>query len=82
MNKTSGYETIRSNRTGWLRRLAQKSRSAHVGAHVSLIGLCFLVASHVGQIRDPRHDQAFTIAHIVIGLSLHIHSFIRLKYDY
>ena len=25
------------------------------------------------------HSQAFTIAHIVIGLSLHIHSFIHLS---
>ena len=30
------------------------------------------------QIRDPRDSQVFTIAHIVIGLLLHIHSFIHL----
>ena len=34
--KTSGYETSRSTRTGWLRRISQKSRSAHNGAQVSL----------------------------------------------
>ena len=45
----------------------------------ALIGLCLLVTSHLGQILDPRHSQAFIIAHIVIGLSLHIHSFIYLS---
>ena len=45
----------------------------------ALIGLCLLVMSHCGQIWEPWDSQAFTIAHIVIGLSLHIHSFIHLK---
>ena len=46
----------------------------------ALIGLCLLVTSHLGQIREPWHSKAFTIAHIVMtGLSLHIHSFIHLK---
>ena len=45
----------------------------------ALFGLCLLVRSHLGQIRHPLHSQAFTIAHIVIGLSLHIHSFIYLR---
>ena len=40
-----------------------------------------LVTSYLCQIRDPWHSQAFTIAHIVIALSLHtsIHSFIHLR---
>ena len=37
----------------------------------ALICLWLLVKSHLGQILDPRHSQAFTKAHIVIGLSLH-----------
>ena len=36
----------------------------------ALIGLCVLVMSHLGQMRDPWYSHAFTIAHIVIGLSL------------
>ena len=34
-----------------------------------------LMTSHLGHIRDHWHSQAFTVAHIVIDLSLHIHSF-------
>ena len=45
----------------------------------ALIGLCPLMTSPLGQIRDPWHGQFFAIAHIVIGLSLHIHSFIHLS---
>ena len=45
----------------------------------ALIRLCLLVTSHLDQIRDPCHSQVFTIAHMVIGLSLHIHSFIHLS---
>ena len=30
-------------------------------------------------IRDPCHSHAFKIAHMVNGLSLHIHSFIHLR---
>ena len=44
-----------------------------------IIGLCLLVTSRLGQIRDPWHSQAFNIKHIVIGLSLHIHSFTHLS---
>ena len=46
----------------------------------ALIGLCLLVMSQLDQIPDPLHSHAFTIAHIVIGLSLHILSFIHLRY--
>ena len=35
--------------------------------------------SHWGQIRNPWDSQVFAIVHIVIGLSLHIHSFIHLS---
>ena len=45
----------------------------------ALTSLCVLVTLHLNQIRDPWHSRAFTIAHIVIGLSLHIHSFIHLR---
>ena len=45
----------------------------------ALIGLCLLVTSHWGQIREPWQSQSFIIVHIVIGLSLHIHSFIHLR---
>ena len=38
------------------------------------IGLCLLVTSH-GQIWYPWASLDFTIAHIVMGLSLHTHSF-------
>ena len=31
----------------------------------ALIGRCLLVMSYVGNIPDPWHGQAFTIAHIV-----------------
>ena len=47
----------------------------------ALIGLCLLVMSHLNQIRDPWDSQVFTIAYIVIGLSLNIHSFIHLRYN-
>ena len=43
------------------------------------IGLWLLVTSHWGQIWDPWHRQMFTMAHKVIGLSLHIHFFIHLR---
>ena len=46
-----------------------------VNGRRALIGICLLVTSHLGQIRDPWHSQVFTIAHILIGLSPHIHSF-------
>ena len=46
----------------------------------TLIGLCLLVMSQLGQIRDPWHSQAFTVAHTVIGLSLQIRSFIHLSF--
>ena len=46
----------------------------------ALIGLCLLVMSHLGQIPDHWHSQVFTITHILIGLSLHIHSFIHLSF--
>ena len=45
----------------------------------SLIGLCLPVTSHCGQIREPLDSQVFTKTHIVIVLSLHIHSFIYLR---
>ena len=45
----------------------------------ALIGLCLLVTSHLGEIRDPWHSQPFTITHIVIAVLLHIHSFIHLR---
>ena len=47
-----------------------------------LIGLCLLVTSHSGQIRDPWYNQAFTIAHIVMGLSLHVHRFMHLRFGF
>ena len=34
---------------------------------------------HLGQIRYPWHGQAFSIAHIAVGISLHIHSLIHLR---
>ena len=37
-----------------------------------------ILTSHLDQIRDTWHSQAFTKWHIVIGLSQHIHSFIHL----
>ena len=43
----------------------------------ALSGLCLILISHLCQIRDPWHSQAFTTAHIVVGLFLHIHSFIH-----
>ena len=43
------------------------------------MGLRLLVTSHLGQIRDPWHSQFLTIAHIVIGISVHIHSFVNLR---
>ena len=52
----------------------------NVHAKRALIGLCLVVMSHLGQIRDPWHSQVFTIAQIVIGLSLHTHSFIHPRY--
>ena len=36
-----------------------------------------ILTSHLGQIRAPWNRQVFIIAHIVIGLLLHIHYFIR-----
>ena len=48
----------------------------------AIIGLCILVMSHLGQILDQWHSQAITIAHIVIILLLHIHSFIHLRFDF
>ena len=38
-----------------------------------------LLTPLLSQIRDPWLSHVFTISHIVIGLSLHIHSFIHLK---
>ena len=66
-----------------------KSRVRRTLAHIlcnvndtcALIGLCLLVTSHLGQIPDPWHSQAFTRAHIVVGLSLHIQSlFTKARY--
>ena len=45
----------------------------------ALIGICLLVTSYWCQIRNSWDGQAFTIAHIVIGLSPYIHSFICLR---
>ena len=45
----------------------------------ALIGLCLLVTSQWGQIQDTWDSHVYTIGHIVIGLSLHIHSFIHLS---
>ena len=45
----------------------------------ALIDLGLIVMSYLGQIQDHWHSQAFTIAHKVIGLSHHIHSFIYLS---
>ena len=45
----------------------------------ALIGPCSVVTSRWCQIWNPCHVQPFTIAHIVIGLSLHIHSFLHLR---
>ena len=42
----------------------------NVNSTRALTGLCFLVTSHLSQIPDPWHSQAFTIAHIVIAWSL------------
>ena len=39
-----------------------------------------LSPSDVTQIRDPKDSEVLTVAHIVIGLSLHIHSFIHLSF--
>ena len=43
----------------------------------ALVGLCSLMTLQWGQTRDSWHSQPFTLAHIAIGLSLHIHSFIH-----
>ena len=59
--------------------MLQRSFLCNVNDTRALIDLCFLVTSHSGQIRNPWHSQAYTIAHIVIGLSLHVHSFIHLR---
>ena len=40
----------------------------------ALIGLCLLVKSQWGPIRDSWDSQVLTIAHIAIGLSLQVHS--------
>ena len=45
----------------------------------ALIGLCLLRISHLGQIHNPANGQICTLAHIVIGLSLHIYSFLHLS---
>ena len=39
------------------------------------------VMAYLGQIQDPWDSQVFTVAHIVIGLSLHIHSSIHIYTD-
>ena len=46
----------------------------------ALIGPCSLLTSRWYQTRDQWHVQPFTIAHIVIGLSQHIHSCIHLSF--
>ena len=47
----------------------------------ALIGPCVILTSRLGQILDLWYSQVFTLAHMVIGLSLHIHSFIHLRID-
>ena len=46
----------------------------------ALIGPCFLVTSPWCQIRNPCRVQPFPLAHMVISLQLHIHSFLRLSF--
>ena len=57
-----------------MRMLARKFL-CNVNDTRALIGLCLLVTSGIGQIRELWHSQAFSMRHIVIGLSLNIHSF-------
>ena len=59
--------------------MLQCSFPCNVNDTRALSCLCLLVTSHSGHIRNPWHRQAFTIAHIVIGPSLCIHSFIHLS---
>ena len=47
----------------------------------ALIGPYSLVTSRWCKIRDPWHVQPFTLAHIVIGLSLHIHFFLHPSFN-
>ena len=61
-----------------LRILARKCL-CNVNFTRALNDLYLQLTSLLGQIRDPWHSQAFTLAHIVIGLSLHIHYFIHLR---
>ena len=84
MNKTSGYE----NQAGCdelpkscILHMSARKFHSNVNDTRALIGLCHLMTSHLGQrqIRALWHCQALTIAHIVISLSLHIHSFIHLR---
>ena len=50
-------------------RMLQCSFLCNVNETRALIGLCLLVTLHLGQMRDPWHDQAFIVTNIVIGLS-------------
>ena len=70
----SGYEKVL--------RMLVCSFLCNVNDTRALIGLCLLVTSHCGQIIDPRDSKVFIIAHIVIGLSLHTHSFIHLRFRF
>ena len=85
MNKTSGYETkpvIVTNQdvvNSPEFTFCECRYIFNVNDGETLISLCRLVTSHWGQIRDLWDSQFFTIVYIVIGLSLHIHSFIHLR---
>ena len=61
---------------------ADQPKQPNVNDTRALIGLCLLVISNWGQIRDPWDSQVFTKAPMVIALSLHIHSFIHLSFEY
>ena len=75
--KTSGsYETSLSTKSLILRMLAHKFLC---NVNDTRASICVLVTSQWGQIWDPWDSQVFTIAHVVICLSLHIHSFYSSK---
>ena len=52
-----------------------------VGELVSVSFFQILIRLSKIKIGGYETNQAFTIAHIVIGLSLHIHSFIHLRFN-
>ena len=67
-----------ANSLKWNLHMLMHSFHFNVNDTRALVGLCLLVMSHWNQIQDL-WDSTVTIAHILIGLSLHIHYFIHLS---